>query len=209
MKVKFLGWIVAAALVTVAATAGFQGSTVKIGVVDQVKVFNDSDYAKSQLDTLKAYGQARQDMLQFVDQYRTFSVDDATRFHELSLKANPTAAETTELTGIKKRVQDSDARLKALQTKTTPTPAETTELQELSHRVQVTSDTAQHWSQDAQNEFDAKRQQLNKDGMDKVKLAINQVASRDQYTIIFVTDAAPYGANDITKAVLEAMNKKG
>lgn len=209
MNIKHLGWVVAAALVGVAAIAGFQGSTNKIGIVDATKVFNDSDYAKSQMDTLRSFGTARQDMLQFVDSYRTFTPEQATRFHDLSLKgATITAAEKAELEKIKSDVQTADKRLKALQTKSNVTPAETTEMQDLSRRVQTTTDTAQRWSQDAQQEFDAKRQELQKAGLDKVKDAIKQVAKDQGYTLVFIADVAPYGANDLTADTLKAMNKK-
>ncbi len=207
MKFRYLGWIVAVALVAVAATTGFQGST-KIGVVDAVKVFNDSDYAKAQVDVLKALGQARQDMLQFVDANRVFTVEQATKFHDLSIKPNPTAADKAEIDAIKGQVTTASNRLKELQQKQNPSQAESTELQELSNRRTTTSETAQAWSRNAQEEFDAKRQELNKVGMDKVKEAIKSVASTGGYSLVFIADIAPYGANDLTADALKAMNRK-
>lgn len=209
MKVRYLGWIVAAALVTVAATAGFEQTAPKIGVVDITKVFNDSDYAKAQMDTLKQFGNARQDMLQFVDQYRVFMPEQATRFHDLSMKAGAvTAAEKTELDGIKKAVMASDTRLKELQTKNPPTDAESKEMQDLSRRVQTTTETAQRWSRDAQQEFEDKRAELQKAGLDKVRESIKAVGTTGQYTIVYISDVAPYGANDLTAEALKVMNKK-
>lgn len=208
MKIKYLGWVVAAGLAVVAATAGFQGSTTKIGVVDMTQVFNDSDFAKSQVDSLKALGQARQDMLQFVDSYRTFTPEQATRFHDLSIKPVPTPAEKTELDTIKKAVQTADSRLKDLQQKTSLTPAETTEMAELSRRVQTTGDVAQKWSRDANDEVEKYQQKLQKDTLDKVREAVKQVGQTGSYTIIFVTDVAPYGANNVTADALKVMNKK-
>lgn len=208
MKLTYLGWVVAAALIAVAVGSGFQGSTQKIGVVDATKVFNDSDYAKAQVDQLKALGQARQDMLQFVESYRTFTVEQAMKFHDLSTKAMPTAADKTEIDGIKKAVIAADTRLKDLQTKANPTPAESAELNELSGRVRSTNETAQRWGRDAQDEFDQKRQELNKLGLDKVRDAIKQAASAQGYTLVFITDIAPYGANDLTAETLKVMNKK-
>lgn len=209
MKIKYLGWVVAAGLAVVAATAGFQGSTTRIGVVDMTQVFNDSDFAKSQVDLLKSLGQARQDMLQFVDSYRTFTPEQATRFHDLSIKPGvPTPAEKTELDTIKKAVQTADSRLKDLQQKTSLTPAETTEMAELSRRVQTTGDTAQKWSRDANDEVEKYQQKLQKDTLDKVRDAVKQVGQSGGYTIIFVTDVAPYGANNVTADALKVMNKK-
>jgi Skp family chaperone for outer membrane proteins len=208
MKFRYLGWIVAGALIVVAATAGFQTTTTKIGVVDITKVFNDSDYAKTQMETLKQFGTARQEMIQFVDQYRVFTPEQATTFHDLSLKSVISAAEKAQLDGIKTAVKTSDARLKDLQQKSNPTPAESTEMADLSRRVQTTTDTAQRWSRDAQDEYEGKRQELQKAGLDKVRESIKAVAKEKEYTIVFISDIAPYGVNDITPLALAAMNKK-
>lgn len=208
MKVRYMGWIVAAALIAAAITTGFQGSTTKLGIIDASKVLNDSEYVKTQADGLKALVQARQDMVQFVQSYPTFTVQQATSFHDLSLKPVPTAADTAAITKIKTDVQASNKRLKELQTKANPTAAEQTELNQLSQEVQTTSDMLQRWTQDAQTEIDGKRQDLQKDGRDKVKDAIKQVAKDQGYTVVFISDFAPYGANDLTDPVLKAMNSK-
>jgi Skp family chaperone for outer membrane proteins len=208
MRLRHMGWIVAAALVVVAATAGFQTGTTKIGVVDATKVFNDSVFAKEQVDILKGLGQARQDMLQFVDSNRTFTPEQAEKFHTLSLKLPMSAADKTELDKIKGDVKTAGARLKTLRTNTKPTPEETKELEELSRRDQATTETAQRWSRDAQEEFEAKRIELQKAGLDKVRDAIKQTASAQGFTIVFIADVAPYGANDITADTLKVMNKK-
>lgn len=210
MKVRYLGWIVAAALAAIAVLAGFQGPTVKIGVVDMTRVFNESDYAKSQVQVLKDLGAARQDMLQFFDQYRTFTPEQASKFHDLSMKPTTAVApaEKTELDKIKKDVQAAAQRLKDLQQKSNPTPAESAEISDLSRRVQTTTDMATKWSREANDEVDAMRSKLQKDTLDKVRDAVKQVGQRDGYTIVFVSDIAPYGANDITDAALKVMNKK-
>jgi Skp family chaperone for outer membrane proteins len=208
MKAKYLGWVVAAALIGIVAATGFQTGTVKIGVVDTSKVFTESEFYKTQADGLQALGQSRRDMITFVDQYKTFTVEQASRYHELSLKPTPTSAEKTELDGIKKAVQVSDARLKELSQKANPTAAETTEINELSRRGQTTVDTAQRWVREAQDEFETQRQKLIKDGGDKVREAVKLIAAAQSYTIVFTSDVAPYGANDLTAEALKAMNKK-
>ncbi len=209
MRIKYLGWVVTGGLVVALGAMGFQGTTTKIGVVDMTRVFNDSEFAKTQVDSLKALGQARQDMLQFVDSYRTFTPEQATRYHDLSTKAGVlTAAEKAELDNIKKAVQTADGRLKDLQQKTNLTAAEQSEMADLSRRVQTTGDMAQKWSRDANDEVSNYQQKLQKDTLDKVKDAVKQIGQQDGYTIIFVTDVAPYGANNVTEAALKVMNKK-
>lgn len=208
MKLHNMGWIAAAALIAVAAATGFQGSQTKIGVVDATRVFNESEFAKTQVDTLKQLAQARQDMLQFLDQYRTFTTEDANRFHDLSMKAPMSAADKAEIDKIKNAVIAADKRLKELQTKSNLSPAETNELNELSRRVQTTADLGTRWSREAQDEFEGKKNDLQKAGLDKVKDAIKQAASAEGYTIVFISDVAPYGANDLTASALKVMNKK-
>jgi Skp family chaperone for outer membrane proteins len=208
MKLRFLGWIVAAALVTVAATAGFQGGTAKIGVVDLEKVFNDSTYWKEQLDGLKQLKASRQDMIQFVDQYRTFTPEQATKFHDLSIKAPISAVEKAELDKVKKDVMAANERLKNLQTKANPTADESREMQELSRLVQTTVETAQGWSRTASEELDGKYADAQKAAIDKVRDTVKQVAKDGGYTVVFANGLAPYGANDLTLETLKAVNKK-
>jgi Skp family chaperone for outer membrane proteins len=208
MKLHNMGWIAAAALVAVAATTGFQGSQTKIGVVDLTRVYNDSTYAKGQYDELKALAQARQDMLQFLDRFRTFTAEDANKFHDLSMKTTMTAADKAELDKMKKAAQDSSKRLTELQQKTNPTPAEVTELNELSRRVQTTTDLGTRWSREAQDELESRRRDIEKAGLDKVRDAIKQSAMAEGYTLVFVTDVAPYGVNNLTDAAIKVVNKK-
>jgi len=206
IKIGNLGWVVAAALFAVAVTSGFQGD-MKIGVVDATRVFNESEYTKTQLAGLHALLQSRQDMLDFVDMTKTFTADQATKYHDLSTKPSPTAADKAELDSIKKTVQTANNRLQELQQKQPLSPTDKTELDDLSKRVQTTSETLARWKQDAQNELEAKKQDLNKLASDKVKDAIKQVASSQGYTLVFSEEVAVYGVNDLTDAVIKAVSK--
>jgi|SRR5579862_4318106 len=209
MKAGNLGWVVAASLFAVAATAGFQ-SGIKIGIVDGAKVFNDSDYVKGQLDNLRALGASRQQMLDFADANKTFTNEQATKYHDLSLKdpATFTAADKAELDTIKKSVEAASNRLGVLQQKQNPSDAENIELQQLSNEIKATTALLQRWRQAAQDEFDTAREKVKKDGTDRVRETIKQVGSGGAYTIVFSADIAPYGANDLTDATLKAMNSK-
>lgn len=208
MRVKYFGWIVAAAIVAVGVGAGFETQGTKIGVVDLAKVFNESDYAKGQTDSLKSVGAIRQGMLEFADTYRTFTPEQANRFHDLSVKATATAADKAEIEKIKNDVMASDKRLKDLQTKTSPTAAEAAELSELTRRTQMTQDTVQRWSREFNDELGQLQGKLRQDALDRVRDAVKQVGSAQGYSIIFTTDMAPYGANDVTADALKAMNAK-
>lgn len=198
----------AGSVLAMGVVAGFGAQGTKMGVVDLAKVFNDSDYAKGQTDTLKSVGQIRQGMLEFADTYRAFTPEQANRFHDLGVKPNPTAAEKAEYEKIKNDVIASDKRLKDLQTKTSPTPAEAAAMQELSRRAQTTQDSVQRWSREFNDELSQMQAKLRADALDRVRDAVKQVGTSQGYTIIFTTDMAPYGANDITADALKAMNAK-
>ena len=207
MKLGNLGWVLAAALFAVAATSGFQGDA-KIAVVDASRVFNDSEYAKTQMDSLRTLLQSRQDMLDWVEANKTFTADQAEKYHALCTKDNPSASDKADLDTIKKAVLASSNRLKELQQKQTLTAQEKTELDELSQRINTMTDTLAKWKQDAQTELEAKRQDVNKTGTDKVRDAVKQVATSQGYVLVFSDQVAIYGANDLTDAALKVMNKK-
>src|SRR5688572_7618411 len=118
MKFNQFGWVVAAALGATMFAGGFQVNSQKIGVVDMAKVFGDSEFAKKQSEQLKAFGNARSGILEFLETYRAFTPEQAARFRELSLKANASAAEKAEVEKIKQDVMAADKKLKALQQKT-------------------------------------------------------------------------------------------
>lgn len=208
MKLGYLGWIAAVGLAGLGAIMGFQGSTNKIGVVDMLGVFTKSDFAKSQTLVLQQFAEARGAMLEFVQTYPTFTPEQASRFHDLSVKATPTAAEKAELEKIKADVKKAADRLKELQTKTNPTQTESAEMAELSRRVQTTTDTAKRWGNDATDEVSNLKDKLQKDTLEKVRAAVKQVGAAQGYTVVFDSAFAPYGANDVTDEALKAMNKK-
>ncbi len=208
MKLRYSGWIVAISLLGVVAATGFQVTPTKIGVVDMSAVFAKSKFAQEQTKTLQDVGSSRKAMLDFLDTYRTFKPEDATRFHDLSIKAQVSSAEKAEIEKIKNDVMASDKRLKDLQTKTTLTPAESTELSELSRRIQSTTDAGGRWSNDASQEIQTLQEKLRADTLVKVREAVKQVGKDQGYTVIFINELAPYAANDVTDAALKAMDKK-
>ena len=73
MKFEHVGWVVAAGIGGSIVASGFQAPTTKIGVVDVGKVFNDSEYAKTQAAALQQTVDARSTMLEFVKTYRLFT----------------------------------------------------------------------------------------------------------------------------------------
>jgi Skp family chaperone for outer membrane proteins len=208
MRFERLGWIVAAALAGGIAAAGFQGSTEKSGTVDLAKVFNDSEYAKKQTESLRNMGQARQGVIDFIRQNPHMKTEDTTRFRELSVKEAPTAPEKAELERIKNDAQASETKFRELSTKDKPSQAELTQLEELNRRKDNSQQVLDKWNQDFAAELQQRQEGLRNDTLARVKDAVSQVAKTQGYTIVFVQDVAPYSAHDLTADALKAMNGK-
>ena len=201
-----IGIVAASATLALLSAIGFQAKTEKYGVVDIAKVFNDSDYTKKQNDVLRAVGESRTGILDFMENFRVFTAEQATRFRELSLKADRTPAEQAELDKIKTAVQDSDAAFKKLQTKANPTPEEVTQLQDFNSRSQASATLSQRWAREFDDEVRTLNEKLRADTMGRIKIALKDVGSKQGYTLLFSEDVAPYGANDMTADAVKAMN---
>ena len=207
MKFERLGWIVAAGLAGSMVGMGFQGATQKIGTVDMSKVFGDSALVKKQSEQLRTYQMARKSALEFLDQNRTLTLDEASKYATLAVKDSPTAADKTELDRLTGVANEGRGKLTALQTKVTPTAEDTKQLQDYTAR----SSQIQQLLQDLAGRFDQEvrtyQDKLRSDTLDKVRDAVKQVSSKQGYTVVFANEVAPYAANDITKEALDAMNK--
>jgi Skp family chaperone for outer membrane proteins len=207
MKIEKLGWVVAAALGAVMIGSGFQGRSDKVGVVDLGKVYSESDFAKRQNDQLRAYGDSRMALLEFLDANRAMAPDTATRFRDLSLKANSTAPEKQELEKIKADAVASSRRLRELQTKQT-NEAEGQQLQELTRRTQMIQQVAQRWASEFDQDVRQMQDQMRTETLQRARTSVRESAARQGYTLVFVNEIAPYGANDLTAEALKAMNAR-
>ncbi len=200
--------MVVATLVGGLLASGFQGGSDKFGVVDLSKVFGDSDFAKKQSESLKAVGEARSTMLQFADNYKVFTVEQAQRFRDLSVKATITEGEKNELEKIKKDVMAADKTLNDLSQKASPNATEVNQLNDLNKRKQNTAQLIRRWAQEFDDEVGGIRDKMRSDTLAKVKDSVKDVGKSGGFSLIFANDVAPYGANDVTNDALKAMNKK-
>lgn len=202
------GWVLAAAMIGVGLAGGFQTTEIKIGTVDIVRLLDQSDYGKEGQDIFKKMKGAREGILEFVDNYRILTTEQALRIRELALKETPTKEESAELDRIKADVIATSKRSTELATKPNMTPEERTLVEEYARRSQQMNDTVQKWFKDFNNEmadFADKRKLV---GLGKARKAINDVSKTQGYTVVFDETTAPYGANDLTEAALTAMNAK-
>jgi Skp family chaperone for outer membrane proteins len=208
MNKRYMGWIVAAAILGSLAGSGFQAKGEKYGVVDLSEVFSSSEFAKNQTDNLRTLSAQRQDILQFANTYPVFSTEQAQRFRELSIKAQPTGAEKAELEKLKGAIIAQDKKFKDLQTKAKPTPDEVAQLKEYNDRSQNMVKTIDRWAREFSDELQDMQDKLRGDTLDRVKQAVQDVGVKQGYSVVYVQDIVPYAANNITADSLKAMNAK-
>jgi Skp family chaperone for outer membrane proteins len=208
IKIQHMGWVLAAGIAGMMAGSGFQGKTDKYGVVDLAEVFTASDFATTQTQELRTLSAQRQDILQFANTYPVFSADQAQRFRELSVKPQPTAPEKAELEKLKNEIIAQDKKLKAVQTKTNPTPEDVALLSQYSDRAQNMLKTLDRWAREFGEELMGQQEKLRTDTLNRVKAAVQEVGQKQGYSVVYVQDIVPYGANNITKDSLKAMNSK-
>ena len=208
MKFDKLGWITAAALAGVMLGSGFQGGSDKSGVVDIAKVVEMSDFGKQNQDTFQKMKSAREGVLEFIDQYRVLTNEQAMKIRDLSLKETLTAEEKAELERVKGEVMLADKKSKELVTKTNLTPEERTLMQEYASRSQNMEQTAGRWYQQFTGELETWTNKQKIASIDRARAAIQEVARAQGFTIVFEVGVAPYGANDLSDGTLKAMNAK-
>ena len=202
------GWITAAALSGIILGSGFQGGPEKTAVVDIAKIVEASEFGKQNQDAFTKMKGSRETVLEFIDQYRVLTSEQATRIRDLSVKEILKADETAELARLKSEVILADKRSKELSTKTNLTPEERNLIQEYASRSQNMEQIARTWFREFTTELQVWTDKQKLVSIDRARAAITEVAKAGAYTIVFEVGVAPYGANDLSDAALKAMNAK-
>ncbi len=205
-KLTKLGWIAAIALVTVWVGSGFQEGANKIAVVDIAKVVEQSNHGKANQDAFAKMKKAREDLLQFIDDNRVLTNEQAQDLRNLWLKDNATAEEKSKVERIKADVVASNKKWTELGQKPNLTPEDRTLLDEYAKRGQNMEVVARKWYGDFTNEMQAWADKQKVSSIEKARTAIQSVAKQQGFTIVFEIGIAPYGANDLTTPALQAMN---
>jgi Skp family chaperone for outer membrane proteins len=201
-----LGWVIAAAFLAVALAGGFQGPTEKVGVVNIAKVVEQSDYGKANQQVFNKMKAVREGFLEFVDTYRVLTAEQAQRLHDLVMKPSLSKEEQAEMDRIKADIVASSKRSTELATKPNLTPEERTLVEEYARRSQGINDQATRWLREFTTEMQTWLDKEKLDSIEKARVAIQQVAREQGFTVVFEVGVAPYGANDISDATLKAMN---
>lgn len=208
MKIQRMGWVLAAGIAGSMAGSGFQAKADKWGVVDLAQVFTQSEFAKNQTDSLRNLSTQRQDILQFANTYPVFSAEQSNRFRELSVKPQVTAAEKAELDRLKTTIIAQDKKFKDTILKANPTPDEVALLREYNDRTQTMEKTIDRWAREFGDELQTMQSKLHRETMERVKVAVQEMGTKQGYSVIFVQDIVPYAANNLTTDSLKAMNAK-
>jgi Skp family chaperone for outer membrane proteins len=202
------GWVLAAALIAVLAASGFQTPAMKVGVVDISSVVEQSEFGKANTATFEKMKVARESLLEFVDNNRVLTLEQADRVKTLWLKPNPTKEESAELDTKKAEIVLAAKKSQELATKPNMSPEERTLVEDYARRSQNMEATAQRWYREFTSDMQKWADDQKLQSLAKVRAAIQEVAKAEAYTVILEVGIAPYGANDISTAVLAKMNEK-
>lgn len=204
-----LGWVVSAALIGIFAAFGFQDNATKIGVVDITKVVESSDFGKGNQETFNAMKAAREGVLEFIDQYRVLTVEQANKIKTLSIKDTPlTSGEKAELDTAKAAVIAAFNKNKELILKQNLTNEERQQMEEYARNSANMETTAGQWLRQFTVELEDWVNKRKIESLNRARTAVQEVAKAQGYTVVFETGIAPYGANDLSDATLKAMNAK-
>ena len=203
-----LGWVVAGALGILMVAGGFQSPADKVAVVDIPKMVDQSDFGKGNQATRLDMRTAREQVLQFIDTNRVLTLEQAQKLRDLGLKTAPTAEEKAQLETVKADIIAANKKWQELSTRASLTPEERTLIEEYARRSQTMADTEKRWFQEFSNEMETWDNKQNVAALEKARAAISVAAKAQGFGLVFEVSVAPYGANDLTAAALQAMNGK-
>lgn len=205
-KVARLGWIAFAILGVTLFTSGFQGASDKTAVVDLTRAIEASNFGKQSEATFAAMKAQREELLSFIDTNRVLTNEQAQKLRELWVKPNLTEPEKLELDRLKADIVAAAKRSQELAGKPNISAEERTLLEDYARRSATMDQVANRWYRDFLEEmqdWSSKQKQLS---FDRARQALNGVAKAQGYTLVFESGIAPFGANDLTEATIQALN---
>jgi Skp family chaperone for outer membrane proteins len=208
LNTDLLGWIVAATMAGILASSGFQGATDSSAVCDLQKVIKQSDLYKSEEAKFQSKLDSRRGLLSFINENRVIAADEWKTLKDLSIKDNPTDADKADLAKIKQTITEHSKKLLELQNSTNHTPEDANILVSYQNEVSMTQKSAQALNDEFSRELPDLQEKASKVVEDQARAATQAIGKEQGYSLVFDMLAAPYGAHDITDAVMVRMNKK-
>lgn len=200
------GLVAAVAMVSVAATVGFQNSQPKFGTVDMDRVMNGSTAGTRANEQLQTELRKRQGLIEFAVTNPVMTQDQATQLKDLTLKPSPAAADTTALNTLKQTIQAQVKEFDALNKNANPSEADRTKLAEYNANIQQMNLVLTEWDRTFSNELSTMREDSRQSVLDTARAAVKSVGQREGYTVVFESNVAIYGSNDLSDAVIKAMD---
>lgn len=200
--------VVALGMVMLLMGSGFQGQNQKIGVIDSGQVASAIAQAKSLREEEENFKNDRQNVLEFLDRYRVMKREDAIKFKTLSLKANKTEAEKSELEKVKAAAIDAQKKFKDLELKSAPTADELKLLDDYRNRQAEMAELGQSTVKEYDEEIRALRDKNQTSIFEAYKNGVAEVGKKQGYTLVMDKNVAPFGANDISDEVVKVAAKK-
>lgn len=202
------GWLVAGALGAILFTGGFQSNQPKFGVVDFNKALQDSTEGKANLTAFETARDARVAVLTFMSNQRVMTTEQAQLLRSLSLRERVTDAERRQLDDLKATVTANTRRFNELSQKSAPTEEERSQLADFNGRIQATTRLTAQWEQEFDTELGQLRQQITTSTIDRGRTTLQELGKREGFSLILDSNVAPYGANDVTTALTNAINAR-
>ncbi len=203
-----LGWAAALAATAFIVFTGFQGGPEKSGVVDMNKAISDSKFGLKNVASFKTVFDSRNALMTFIDNTRVVRADQATKLKEYAMKAALTEAEKKDEEKIKADITAAVKNYNTLNTKQNPTDDDRRQLQEYNNQIQDTVRQLQAWQDEFTGDLQKIQGEMRKAEVQRSKEALAEVAKKSSYNVVFESQIAPYGVNDLTADVIKAMDAK-
>lgn len=202
------GWMVAAGLLGVIVAGGAQPGASKEGIVDLSRVMQESKVGIKSTETLRNAYTARNSLMEFIGTQLVVTTEQANKLRTLSLKETITEAEKTELEKLKDEIKAAAKNFNDLNQKSNPTDADRNLLQDYNNRIQTIRRVLEDWNDEFTAELTQLEQRLRQQTINVARDAVRELGKKQGYTVIFESQIAPYGANDLTDAATKALNDK-
>jgi Skp family chaperone for outer membrane proteins len=194
------------AFLAVIFTQAFQTPQTKFGVVDMSQVADSSKLGQKRKKEFEELRTRMMTLIQFVDDNPAMTASEANRLRQLMLANQRSQNEETELTNLQTTIRARTQELYTLSAKQPLTEAEQSRFRELSEMARDSRARLQQWNEDLFNQISSLRESSRNEVLEKVRAAVNKVAKREGYTIVFDKSVAPYAANDLTDAATKQMD---
>lgn len=208
ISIAFSGWLVAAFLGTLLLTGGFQNTGTKIGVVDMNRVLQDSNSGKKAREDVQTQFNLRQGLLEFVNTQKVLTVDQANRLKELTLKPNPTEGDRQALEQLKASIQADARRFNDLMVKPNPTETDRQALTEFNQRRNNSDAILRAWNEEFSNDLTNLQDDMFASVLTRARQAVLDHGRREGFSVVFPSNVAIYGANDVTEAIVKAVDAR-